>query len=444
MDVLSLGENWGLKSERLNMDGGGAKGLLALAGVDDLQEILAAIGTVAAVFALTDGEPELLVGNPFFYDMVGADIRDDAGRQAILEAFGIIDGCKACQQKGALVEAEKRFDIEGVAGAWRMIFTPVFGGQAKPGRVVLTAIDISDVSDPGSIIADQGSRLKMMIDTAHDAIIVCSEDQIIRRYNDAAAKIFGWRPEEVIGQPLTMLLPKEVEAKHGAYVDNFAQSQIRSRNMHERLDVRAQRRNGEFFYAEISISRTDGPDGVHFTAILRDVTDKINLLHSLQKQAATDSLTGLKNRRDYYECLKHEIARASRHGHPLAVITLDIDNFKSINDNHGHLVGDKYLQLVADAIRAGTRDVDGCGRIGGEEFSIYLPYATIDQASDVAERIRRLISVAQVDGCPLCTASLGIARLRPDDTDDDMMARADQRLYEAKRGGKNKVVGPPA
>ena len=160
--------------------------------------------------------------------------------------------------------------------------------------------------------------------------------------------------------------------------------------------------------------------------------------------AMTDGLTGVMNRRAFMDRAAVEIARARRHGHPLAVVMLDIDRFKTINDQHGHAAGDRAIQhLVAQALDV-LRPEDSIGRMGGEEFALLLPHTTATDALRVAERVRGRLETAPMDieeGATLAfTVSAGVSELQDGDRAiDRALNRADSALYAAKSGGRNQV-----
>lgn len=163
----------------------------------------------------------------------------------------------------------------------------------------------------------------------------------------------------------------------------------------------------------------------------------------LQKQAETDELTGIANRRELMACLDRAIAGARRDGHQLAFALIDIDRFKSVNDRYGHLAGDEVIRKIARTALAAIRGCDVVGRLGGEEFAIILPGADVAQAYSVCERLRARIQAETIElpGGQLVsvTISSGIARLRADDTALTLTERADRALYEAKHGGRDQV-----
>jgi len=158
----------------------------------------------------------------------------------------------------------------------------------------------------------------------------------------------------------------------------------------------------------------------------------------------TDPLTGVFNRREYIRRLEDHLLRAKRYGESLAVVFLDLDHFKSLNDHHGHDAGDLALQQVAEALRRAIRDSDTMARIGGEEFAVLLDRADLDEAVMAAERLRIAIESVRLDlGCESMhrvTVSGGIA-VYPDDGLDakTLLRRADAALYDAKSGGRNRI-----
>ena len=165
----------------------------------------------------------------------------------------------------------------------------------------------------------------------------------------------------------------------------------------------------------------------------------------VERQAVTDALTGLANRRQFYEVLGREYERSQRFGTPLSLILLDIDDFKNINDTRGHLAGDAVLHGVAATLAELIREIDMAARYGGEEFAILLPQTAQEGAAQLAERLRREIATRpirfgpdEIDGI---TASFGVAA-GPEDsmTQIDLIASADAALYQAKRDGKNHVT----
>jgi len=162
--------------------------------------------------------------------------------------------------------------------------------------------------------------------------------------------------------------------------------------------------------------------------------------------ARTDSLTGLLNRRGLEEHALREIKRSHRHGTPLAVLAMDLDHFKRINDQYGHETGDAVLCSVAKALAAAMRGYDVAARLGGEEFVALLVDTNWQNAASTAERLRATMEALNVytnGHCLRFTASFGIAVLDPEDTLESGLRRADQALYAAKLDGRNRVMQMP-
>jgi diguanylate cyclase (GGDEF)-like protein len=176
-----------------------------------------------------------------------------------------------------------------------------------------------------------------------------------------------------------------------------------------------------------------------FTVAVR----KFRQARHLQNLASTDDLTGLANRRALMAFANDAVERAHRDQVALAVLMIDIDHFKRINDSHGHAVGDQVLRHASRVLTAGLRERDRLGRVGGEEFVAVLPGATLAQARQVAERMRNAIDAARLigpSGEVRFTVSIGVAGAQMAESADALLERADAALYAAKNGGRNAVV----
>ena len=163
---------------------------------------------------------------------------------------------------------------------------------------------------------------------------------------------------------------------------------------------------------------------------------------TIYKMTIVDGLTGVNNKRYLLESLEREIPRGRRHQRPLTLVMFDIDHFKSINDSYGHLAGDYVLKELAQLVKSRLRPDDILGRYGGEEFAVILPETNASGGTHIAEELRQLVGThpftfererIQV------TVSMGVAQLEDDWTLNDFIKQADERLYAAKRGGRNRV-----
>ena len=176
----------------------------------------------------------------------------------------------------------------------------------------------------------------------------------------------------------------------------------------------------------------------------RELTnERIRMMEKLQKLAITDGLTTLYNSRSFYSQLELEIDRFKRYQHPLTLLVLDIDHFKSYNDKYGHLEGDKVLVRFSQIIRSCLRTNDSAYRYGGEEFTVILPETAGEEASTVAQRIRAALEAEPFTPkggeVATVTISIGVTEYHPEEELSSFIQRADQAMYRSKRSGRNKV-----
>lgn len=165
--------------------------------------------------------------------------------------------------------------------------------------------------------------------------------------------------------------------------------------------------------------------------------ERARMIRKLRELSVTDELTGLANRRRLTQLLDEEVRRSARTGHMFAVLMIDLDHFKLVNDRFGHQTGDRVLKQCATALRQSVRTTDLVGRYGGEEFCVVLPETSAAGAHRVAEKLREAVGVLPD---PVPTISVGLALWEPRSSVDDLLRRADQALYKAKEAGRNRTV----
>lgn len=176
---------------------------------------------------------------------------------------------------------------------------------------------------------------------------------------------------------------------------------------------------------------------VGFAIVAHLVLSLRQQLFLAQHRARTDPLTGVISRGRFMELLEGELARARRFGHPVSLAFLDVDDFKQVNDRHGHLAGDRLLKALAQAIQDHTRAIDVTGRVGGDEFMLLMPGTDADDAAALVERLHPKLGEAASAAGHACTLSLGVVTfLTPVDSSEEAMAYVDEVMYEAKREGK--------
>lgn len=178
-------------------------------------------------------------------------------------------------------------------------------------------------------------------------------------------------------------------------------------------------------------------------SVLKDLIRRNGLNKVLAKEVMTDPLTGIANRRSFFNRGESEVNHANRQNLPLSIIIVDLDHFKSINDDFGHAEGDTVIRMVGEIFRNSLRDYELPARIGGEEFAVLLPGSDSEQARLIAERIRKQVRQNHVGTKATrrtVTASLGVAQLRPDEKLVGLLSRADIALYEAKGRGRDRCL----
>lgn len=291
-------------------------------------------------------------------------------------------------------------------------------------------------------LATSEARFRATFEQAAIGIAHISLDRCYIAVNRKFCDMLGYAPDELIGTPATSVTHPEDRDDEGRFRDELLGGRAESLSAEKRYV----RKDGGVIWTNrtVSLVRDHAGEPLYFLRVIEDITKRKRLEAELLEMATTDALTGLPNRRSFMSRLEEEYARLHRfNSHPVAVLMLDLDYFKSINDTRGHAAGDQVLREVAVLIRDATRRVDLCSRIGGEEFAILLSGATTDAAREFAERLRARIAAAAIvhEGHAISvTASIGIsAMLASDESADASLLRADGALYHAKDFGRNQV-----
>lgn len=223
--------------------------------------------------------------------------------------------------------------------------------------------------------------------------------------------------------------------------------QLRNTGQVRDLEAKVINPSGRVYWTNICarIVDFDGKDMV--LTGLTDITRRHQLIDELHHRATTDFLTGCSNRGHFLEQAQREMERTRRYGRPLAVLMLDIDFFKQVNDRFGHQVGDQAIQSFVASVAGELRSVDQLGRLGGEEFAALLPETDSDGAGLVAERVRQAVEAQELkapQGPVKLTVSIGVSLLRETDGElKDLLSRADRALYQAKEQGRNRIAYLP-
>ncbi|MFC5460343.1 EAL domain-containing protein [Massilia niabensis] len=290
------------------------------------------------------------------------------------------------------------------------------------------------VADRTARLRDREARLAAILDNAADAIITVNAAGVVVSANAATAVLFGYPPQHLIGLPFGTLVPA------GAHNDANAQLGRLSSAPPEESVLEGLNARSEPFPLSISVAPVDLGREVFFVCILRDLTEQQRAQERIHRLAHHDALTGLENRFALNVRLEQQLASARRHNEPVAVLFIDLDHFKKINDSLGHAAGDRLLVGAAERMKDLLREVDTLARLGGDEFIIVLAGPlTPDSVTGVAVRVVESLSQPyQLNGSTAHSGcSVGVA-LFPDDGEDasTLIRHADMAMYAAKREGR--------
>jgi diguanylate cyclase (GGDEF)-like protein/PAS domain S-box-containing protein len=276
-----------------------------------------------------------------------------------------------------------------------------------------------------------------------DRLAVMHRGRIVE-FNPAAERTFRYKRSEVMGHEMAQLIiPPALRAGHREGLARYLAAGTGGA-IDRRFETTAMRADGTEFPVELSLVRIPSAGPPMFTGFLRDITVQKRMLEQLSFRAAHDGLTQSLNRTAFMDRLRIAVNRA-REGEPsIAVLFVDIDQFKTINDRYGHAVGDRTLQIFADIAKAHIGTAGTVGRWGGDEFVAVLPNTTREIAATVAERIQVALehAAADIDGRLVgSTVSTGMAFSSHGAFDlPVMLLKADQALYRAKADGRNRLA----
>ncbi len=276
---------------------------------------------------------------------------------------------------------------------------------------------------------------------AVDGIITIDDRGIVESFNPAAERIFGYPAAEVVGRNVNVLMPEPYHSEHDDYLLNYTRTGKGHIIGIGPREVVGRRKDGATFPMELSIGEMRLDQRRFFIGAVRDITERKQAQERLNHLAYHDVLTGLPNRLLFNDRFAQTAINASRHDRAVAVMFLDLDRFKTINDTLGHEVGDLLLKVVADRLVGCVREGDTVARLGGDEYAILL--ADMAQAQDAALVAQKILDgfakPFQVGSHELyTTASIGITLFPTDDTHiENLLKNADAAMYRAKDRGRN-------
>lgn len=312
--------------------------------------------------------------------------------------------------------------------------------EDAPVSFVGTAVDVTEEHRRKEELRRQRERYRALFEDAAEAILVSDRTGVIQEVNDAFVELSGYARDEI----------------EGAHAPDFYADPARRKEVVERLQstgqveefvVRLRRADGAIRYCRMSASQLETSDGKLIQAVLRDVTERRRHREALQHQALHDPLTGLPNRSLFWDRLQQAVARVERRGGVGALLYLDLNGFKYVNDRHGHQAGDEVLVEVGRRVSDAIRDSDTVARIGGDEFVVVLPELTArNEAREVAQRVLETLTepirtestdvrLSAAGGISFISDEDGAAAVQTSEARDDpdaLLQRADAAMYRAK------------
>lgn len=278
-------------------------------------------------------------------------------------------------------------------------------------------------------------RYRVLFDLANDCLMILDMGGTIRDINRTGHERLGFTKDELVGMHITELDPPEYAAKVPKRLDDI------EKNGFAIFESAHRRKEGPPMHVEINtrIINLDGEQMIF--SVIRDISERKSAEERIAQLAHFDMLTSLPNRTLFFDRLDQAVARARRYQQKFAILYIDLDGFKQINDKYGHHMGDRLLKMVADLLSENTRDMDTIARVGGDEFIYILNNIEHrDNASRVASKISESMRQPFIVNGKSCqvSCSIGIS-IFPEDIDcgETLVKMADRAMYEAKKDGGN-------
>lgn len=279
--------------------------------------------------------------------------------------------------------------------------------------------------------------LKFALDSVNSFVYIKDKESRYIYANKHTLELFGVSSEELFLSSDDRFFPEDV-VKVLKKIDLVVLSGKKTEN-----EIVVVQGGEKKIYHEVKtpIYSDENPDEIiALLGISTDITHQKKIEELALRLARTDELTKIANRYELNDIYKKEFLRYRRFKRPFSVIMFDLDFFKKVNDQHGHLIGDKCLVAVTEVVNENVRTIDTFGRWGGDEFLLICPETELSEATNIAEKLRKIIAENESGEITQITASFGVSTICEKDTVDSISKRADQALYAAKIAGRNKVV----
>ncbi|WP_336921379.1 putative bifunctional diguanylate cyclase/phosphodiesterase [Aquipuribacter sp. SD81] len=339
------------------------------------------------------------------------------------------------------------YRLRDASGRWRWIQDAVTARAGGPDGTdvvwfgVLT--DVTEVRESQQALRVSEQQLRSVLETAQDGFVSLDEAGRVLEWNERAEEMFGRRRAEVLGRVFAdVVVPPAKRAAHTAALGRLAGRPDRP-VVRRSVETTALRADGSEFPVDLVLWETRAGGVRRYNAFVRDITERRQMQDDLRSLAYSDTLTGLANRTRLTERLQDALRRPARAGGRPALVFLDLDDFKAVNDSLGHVAGDRVLTTVAARLVAVCPATATVARFAGDEFAVLLPSVPgTDAALAVAEQVAAVLrEPVTVDGRRLVLgASVGLAVAGPDTGATEVLRDADAAMYEAKRAGKDRCT----
>ncbi len=415
------------------------------------KQLVNAVEDLNEIFVLWDSNDRLVVCNRKFRE-INAAVAETTEPGTLFE-----DHIRAALAKGLYPNAAGReedwfeerikqhlnpgnaFELERQKGLWILLSEQKF----PDGSVATISTDITERKRIERMIEEKNHILETALSTIPDGVQVLDKDLRLVAWNDQLFDVLDLDKDEILnatdpGKAFRYSLAGRGEYGPGDLDDLVASREAIARTMVP-VEYERQLVTGKWMQC-----RGSPIEGGGYLAVYKDITERKIIHDRLAELATTDPLTGISNRRGFMNLADSEFERTRRYNRPLSFLLMDIDHFKSVNDNYGHGIGDEVICSVVNVCQKSLRGSDKIARYGGEEFIVMLPETNADVAVLLAERLRKDVADASVmtESDELhVTISIGITMVnQKHGTFEDVIAAADEALYEAKHGGRNQVA----
>lgn len=358
---------------------------------------------------------------------------------AFAQAFDADD--RRALRIGAPVTTEREVpQPDGSFRSYQLVRSPLRDSDGRIYGLVSVGTDVTAQRREAEALYEANERFERIFQNAAIGNAVCSLHGRFIKVNRALCVLTGYSEADLLERTLQDLTHPDDVNTDAAHAQRLLAGDIASYEMEKRY----RRADGEAVWILLSVSlvRTAQNAPVQYIAQMQDISERRELERQLRQRAEHDALTGLRNRARFEEDLDQQLARCRRYGERAALLLLDLDRFKSLNDTHGHKAGDEALKHVAATLTECVRDSDIVGRWGGDEFVILAPHIGGDEAGVLAEQISerlRRFPLQVGSHSTVVSASVGVTELGDGAlTTDEALVAADASMYEAKRAGQRR------